>query len=208
MPAVTQFDDDDDLLRSVIKRSRVSLDELKAAPSGVVVEDLPRWDWMIPDHVPKGRLDLAPDPLVNELRTWAVTTNQERDRKDEAEDDEDAAGRQLSLICRRLPHQINSDLQELPSQQRAPYATLLMSEPDARRRGIANGDSVIVANGNGATQAIAEITDRIRPGVVSLPHSWRNPVVNRLTSTENLDPLTGMPRYTAIGVHVSREPST
>jgi anaerobic selenocysteine-containing dehydrogenase len=63
---------------------------------------------------------------------------------------------------------------------------------------------VTVTNANGSTEAVVEVTDHIRPGVVSLPHAWRNPAVNELTSTEHLDPLTGMPRFTGIAVSVSR----
>jgi anaerobic selenocysteine-containing dehydrogenase len=193
MGGLNPMGDDEEVLRQVIKRSRVSIEDLQAAPSGVTVDDAPLWNWLIPDRVPKGKLDLAPDPLVRELHGWA--------------DAQDRYGRtatkgQFSLICRRLPHQMNSDLQELPSQQRAPRATLLMSPLDAGPLGLADGDPVEVSNEHGSTEAVLEVTDRIRPGVVSLPHSWRTPVVNRLTSTEDLDPLTGMPRYTAIPVSV------
>jgi anaerobic selenocysteine-containing dehydrogenase len=197
LPALEGFDDDDDLLRMVIKRSRVPLDVLKAAPSGVVVDDVPS-NWLVPGRVPKGKLDLAPDVLVGDLRRWEAAVDRER-----AGDGADAG--RLRLICRRLPHQMNADLQELPSQQRAPHPTLLMSEADAQSRGLSDGDAVTVSNQNGSTPAVLEITDRIMLGVVSLPHAWPNPVVNRLTSADDLDPLTGMPLYTSIGVSVSRE---
>lgn len=50
-----------------------------------------------------------------------------------------------------------------------------------------------VATGQGSTDARLEVTDRIRTGVVSLPHGWRSPSVNRLTSADELDPRTGIP---------------
>jgi anaerobic selenocysteine-containing dehydrogenase len=203
IPAFARIDDSESLLRDVVKRSRVSFDVLKSAPSGVVVDDVPVWNWLIPDRVPKGLLDLAPQPLVDELRSWADASDHVRRGADDADE-------KLELICRRLPHQMNSDLHEIPSQQRAPFATLLMNELDARSRGLSNGVTVTVATGNGSTQAVVEVTDGIRPGVVSLPHSWKSPAVNSLTSTEDLDPLTGMPRFTGIAVSVSAEtvPST
>jgi anaerobic selenocysteine-containing dehydrogenase len=74
---------------------------------------------------------------------------------------------------------------------------------DASERGLREGDPVTVSNRNGSTTATVEVSDRMRAGVVSLPHSWRAPDVNSLTSTDDLDPLTGMPRFTALGVAVA-----
>ena len=67
LPGNAGMDSEEDLLRNVIKRSRVPFDELRAHPSGVVVDDVPRWGWLVPDRLPRGRLDLAPAPLVAEL---------------------------------------------------------------------------------------------------------------------------------------------
>ena len=64
------------------------------------------------------------------------------------------------------------------------------------------GDAVIVSSRSGSTEAEVELTDRIRSGVVSLPHSWRSPAVNRLTSADELNPLTGMPQFTDLRVRV------
>jgi hypothetical protein len=61
LPALHGIDDEVQLVRSIVKRSRVSFDELAAAPSGVVVDGLPRSGWLIPDRVPRGRLDVAPE---------------------------------------------------------------------------------------------------------------------------------------------------
>lgn len=186
LPDVTN---DEDLIRKVIKRSRVSLDDLKAAPSGLAVDELPRWDWLVPYKIPKGRLDVAPGQLVDELERWYESTAY-------------ANGTELRLICRRLPHQMNSDLQTIESQLRAPHPTLLMSQPDASARGLGDGSLVTIASEVGSTIARVEFTDRVRPGTVSLPHSWSDPEVNALTSTDHLDPITGMPRFTAIAVTV------
>jgi anaerobic selenocysteine-containing dehydrogenase len=199
VPGLAPAADEVEVLARVIKRSRVPFDTLRAAPSGVVVEEVPRSNWLIPERLPRGTLDLAPPPLVAELQTWAGERTAPRGAP--------ATDGSLALICRRLPHQMNSDLQELRSQLRAPFATLLMHEVDARPRGLTDGARVTVTNANGATEAVVEVTDHIRPGVVSLPHAWKSPAVNNLTSTDGLDPLTGMPRYTGIPVSVTASPS-
>ncbi len=57
---------------------------------------------------------------------------------------------------------------------------------------------------SGLTEADIAVTDAIRPGVVSLPHGWAAPGVNHLTSmTDDVEPLTGMPRLSGIAVEVT-----
>ncbi|PRC57346.1 molybdopterin dinucleotide-binding protein, partial [Mycobacterium sp. ITM-2017-0098] len=43
---------------------------------------------------------------------------------------------------------------------------------DARRRGLSNGDLVTVTSTAGSIEVPVEITDAIKPGVVSMPHGW------------------------------------
>lgn len=175
------------LVQNIVKHSRVPFEALEASPSGVAVPDLPE-EWLVPAKLPRGTLDVAPLALIDELQRWHASTVQ-------------PVG--LQLICRRLPHQMNSDLQDLPSQQRAPHPTLLVHLDDADRLALADGATVVVSTPSGETHAVVERTGSIRPGVVSLPHSWRSPDVNALTTTDDLDPLTGMPRFSGIPVEVT-----
>src|SRR5262249_24916625 len=75
LPAVAGVDDSDELIRSVMKRSRVTLDELRAAPSGVVV-DAPGAGWLVPDPPPPGPLD--PGPAGGGARTMAGECGDDR----------------------------------------------------------------------------------------------------------------------------------
>jgi anaerobic selenocysteine-containing dehydrogenase len=52
-------------------------------------------------------------------------------------------------------------------QQRSGVATLLIHPDDAAPRGIAGGDEVRVGNARGSFLAVADVSDRIRPGVVA-----------------------------------------
>jgi anaerobic selenocysteine-containing dehydrogenase len=191
LPGIDEHGDSRLLVQNIVKRARVTFDELDAAPSGVAVQDLPV-EWLIPAKLPRGPLDAAPGPLVDELERWHGTTSSAADA--------------LQLICRRLPHQMNSDLQDIPTQQRAPFPTLLVSLEDADRLALEDGVAVMVSTPSGHTQAVVERTANIRTGVVSLPHSWRSPDVNALTTTDELDPLTGMPRFSGIPVEVAALP--
>ncbi|MBN9634545.1 MAG: molybdopterin dinucleotide-binding protein, partial [Actinobacteria bacterium] len=50
--------------------------------------------------------------------------------------------------------------------------TLLMHSRDAAARGITDGDNAEVASGAGKIVVPVEVTDAIKPGVVSMPHGW------------------------------------
>jgi len=54
-------------------------------------------------------------------------------------------------------------------QRRAGAPTLLIHPDDAARRHINAGDEVCVANARGSFFAVAEVSDRVRPGVVASP---------------------------------------
>ena len=47
-----------------------------------------------------------------------------------------------------------------------------MHSRDAAARGIADGDDAEVASGAGKIVVPVEVTDAIKPGVVSMPHGW------------------------------------
>lgn len=175
-------------------RARVPWEEIKAAPSGVAPKDAPGPGWLIPGRLPRGRLDLAPGELVEQLRRWGESSL--------AGNGNDS----LVLINRRLPRQSNSVLRHSARQRaRPPHPTLLMHPQDAARLGLSSGDQVAVSSAHGQTTAEVEVTAGIRSGVVSLPHGWDTPGVNRLTSAgEDVDALTGMPRFSGLAVTIER----
>jgi anaerobic selenocysteine-containing dehydrogenase len=81
--------------------------------------------------------------------------------------------------------------------------TLQLNPDDAAARGLATGDLAQVSSDAGSVTAEVEVTDRIRPGVASLPHGWGHRDtgmttadraggvnINELTPPE-VDPLSG-----------------
>ena len=184
---------DDAILEQSASRSRIAWAEIRSAPHGIVATDAPQPGWLIPDKLPRGRLDLAPVQFVEQLDSW-------RSHADRTQPNGNGA---LRLVNRRLPHQMNSFLRNAPSQQRAPHPTLLVHPDDAKANGFADGELVEIAGGPASTTARAECTVEIRRGTVSLPHGWAAPFVNALTSNiDDIDPLTGMPLYSNLSVTV------
>ncbi|MGE3324568.1 MAG: molybdopterin-dependent oxidoreductase [Acidimicrobiia bacterium] len=190
-PDAIGIDADDALLEASCRRSRADFAAIKAAPSGLIAESAPDVGWLIPDGLPNGHLDLAPVEFVTQLAAFANGP-----RPDGS----------LVLVNRRLPQQMNSMLSELdPSRPaaRSTRPTLLIHPDDADEHDLIEGEPAVVRSAHGETTAVTERSTAMRRGVVSIPHGFGTPEVNRLTSdTVGVDPLTGMPRFSGLAVTV------
>ena len=93
--------------------------------------------------------------------------------------------------------------------------TLLIHPDDAARLGI--GDLAVITGPGGKLEVPVEITDAIRPGVVSLPHGWGHTApgtrlsvaatqpgvnVNSLLDSSLLEPLSGTAVLSGVPVEV------
>lgn len=108
---------------------------------------------------PSGRIELAPPHVLADLprleRAMASTLPG------------------LVLVSRRHLRSMNSWMHNVDTLVRGKdRCTLHLHTQDAHTLGIAAGDTVEVRSESGAVQVAVEITDDIRPGVVSLPHGW------------------------------------
>jgi anaerobic selenocysteine-containing dehydrogenase len=76
----------------------------------------------------------------------------------------------LALVTPADHFFLNSIFANVPRQQRRSGAQTLVIHPgDAAPRQIVSGDGVRIANARGSFVAIADVSDRIRPGVVATP---------------------------------------
>jgi anaerobic selenocysteine-containing dehydrogenase len=78
---------------------------------------------------------------------------------------------------------------------------------DAANAGVEDGRPVTVRTAKGEVVGTARLDARMRPGVVSVPHGHEHANVNQLTSIREVDPLTGMARYSGIPVSVHPGPA-
>lgn len=136
----------------------MTLDLLRQQPYGVDLGELaPR----LPDvlRTPSGAVELAPAPLLADLPRLA------RDLQ---------APEQLVLIGRRQTRSNNSWLHNAPSLMRGAKerCTLLVHPDDAAAAGLVDGQSCRVSSAAGSATVPVQVSDGIRPGVVSLPHGW------------------------------------
>jgi anaerobic selenocysteine-containing dehydrogenase len=129
-----------------------------------------------------------------------------------------ADGFDLILIGRRQLRSNNSWMHNSARLMKgADRCTALLHPDDAIARGLADGDRVRVASTVGAIEVPLQITDEMRPGVVSVPHGfghtrpgvgWQRAAANAgasmndMTDAAILDGLTGNAAFNAVPVRV------
>jgi len=190
---------------------RLTLDDLLAAPHGLDHGPLvPR----LPDvlRTPSGMAELAPEPLIADVARLEAAL--------------DGGGAPVGgeagfvLVGRRHLRSNNSWMHNVKVLVKGkPRCTLQVHPDDADRLGLADGDPADVTSRTGKLTAPVEVTDSIRPGVVSLPHGWGHNVPgvvlavasehagvnsNLLADEEAFDPLSGNAVLNGIPVQVNR----
>jgi anaerobic selenocysteine-containing dehydrogenase len=183
----------------------LTLDEIERHPHGIDLGPLTR---QLPEllSTPSGAIELAPERLIADL-----------DRLDDLLVDERAADG-LVLIGRRHLRTNNSWSHNVATLAKGrELCTLQIHPDDAIAAGIHHGGTARVRSATGEIQVDVEVSDHLRPGVVSLPHGFghdlagieqhvarRNPGVNSnlLSSRDALDPLSGTSVLNGISVTV------
>jgi anaerobic selenocysteine-containing dehydrogenase len=184
----------------------LTLDRLLAHPHGIDLGPLaPRLPQ--PLRTRSGRIELLPEPLAADLPRLREALESAAHRP---------AG--LVLVGRRHLRSNNSWMHNVPVLTGGSNRCTLHIHPeDAERLGVRDGARVRVRGAGGEVAVAAEVTDAVRPGVVSLPHGWghdrpgtrlthasRTPGVNvnQLLDGTLLDPLSGNAVLNGVPVEV------
>ena len=136
----------------------LTLDMLKANPNGI---DFGPMVPQLPDLLgtPDKKIRLAPQYLLDDLPRLAARLERPAE--------------QLVLVSRRHLRSNNTWLHNVPALMKGKdRCTLLIHPDDAARSGIGDDDIVTVKSAAGEIRVPIEITDAIKPGVVSMPHGW------------------------------------
>jgi anaerobic selenocysteine-containing dehydrogenase len=166
---------DEDRLAAVMAIARCGYDDVAA--SGYVERplELPA-PWVERYLDRSGGWRLAPAPLVDQLAALRPPAP-------------------LVLIPRRRARKLNGGLDFLGEP-----AAVIVHPEDARAAGVLDGEPVEVSTDRGAVTGVAKVDPGIRRGVVSVPHGHHAFNVNALTDKDELDPVTGMVRYSGVPV--------
>jgi anaerobic selenocysteine-containing dehydrogenase len=180
----------------------LTLQKIKDNPHGI---DLGPMTPRIPEvlRTPSGRIELVPDPILADIPRLRESVDGPTDG--------------LLLIGRRHLRSNNSWMHNLPALAGGTNrCTLLIHPDDAARLGV-TGTAVVTGPG-GKLEVPVEITEAIRPGVVSLPHGWGHTApgtrlsvaatqpgvnVNSLLDSSLLEPLSGTAVLNGVPVEVA-----
>ncbi len=170
----------------------LSAARVKRAPGGL---DLGPLESRLPGilRTPERRVRLAPGELLAAAADLGASVG--------------GPGYDLQLIGRRHLRSNNSWLNRVPAMRKGSRrCTVLVHPDDAATRGVEAGQQVSVRSSVGVIELPAELSDEIRPGVVSIPHGWGGPDgganTNILTDGALVDVLSGNAALNATWVTV------
>ncbi|MEV5432198.1 molybdopterin oxidoreductase family protein [Streptomyces sp. NPDC052701] len=182
----------------------LSLGKLLDHPHGIDLGPL-RSRLPQPLRTRSGKVELLPRPIADDLPRLRQALA------------ERPAG--LVLVGRRHLRSNNSWMHNVPALTGGSNrCTLHLHPQDAERLGVRDGQAVRVKGAGGEVTAPAEVTDTVRPGVVSLPHGWGHDRpgtrlthaatdpgvnVNQLLDGSLLDPLSGNAVLNGVPVEVA-----
>ncbi|MGW5469649.1 molybdopterin oxidoreductase family protein [Streptomyces chartreusis] len=152
-----------------------------------------------------GKVELLPAPIAGDLPRLREALRHRPDG--------------LVLVGRRHLRSNNSWMHNVPALTGGSNRCTLHIHPqDAERLGVRDGAAVRLKGAGGEVTAPAEVTDAVRPGVVSLPHGWGHDRpgtrlghaatdpgvnVNQLLDGSLLDPLSGNAVLNGVPIEVS-----
>jgi len=136
----------------------LTLDLLKANPNGIDFGPMvPQLPGIL--RTADKKIRLAPQYLLDDLSRLAARLERPAEP--------------LVLVNRRHLRSNNSWLHNVPALMKGrDRCTLLMHPADAARCRVTDDDIVTVKSESGEIKVPVEITEAIRPGVVSMPHGW------------------------------------
>ncbi len=215
---------EEELLRHALEGSPFTLEEVRAA-GGTVRIDTPvmqyrKWEkgLLRPDgrpgfDTPTGKLEIASTILAEHgyeaLPVYTEPLEGPLARPDLARD--------YPLVFNsgaRVTTDFRSQFHGIEGLARLrPEPAVMLNTLDAARRGIADGDRVVLRSPRGQVKMRALVTDDIIPGAVDAnmggggplgPDAWKNCNINELTELR-FDPISGFPIYKALLCEVIKD---
>jgi anaerobic selenocysteine-containing dehydrogenase len=193
------------LLKLIFPVTRIPLDRLRATEGGRVYEEL---EVVAAPPLPgiEAKLDFAPPGIPEELRQL----------RSEAFGAAADGAYTYRLISRRMPHVVNTVGREFPqSREKGTTNPAYLNASDLAELGLDSGELVVIDSAAGSILAVAEATDELQRGVISMSHGFGDDRLGEegvrshgsntglLASTHrDFDPFTGMARQSAIPVRL------
>ena len=168
--------------------SGLNMSKLRAAPHGIDLGPMkPGYAHRV--YHKDGRVDLAPQTIVDAIRSLDTAL------------DAPSPADELLLIGRREMRSMNSWMHNAPSLVSGRERCVLYVHPDdAGKRGILDGQSIVMESRVFRGPVTVQLSDEMRCGVVSLPHGWGHAAVQQWQSVATLRPGVSANDWTDDGV--------
>ena len=202
--------DDDMVLDFSFAKSRLPMSEIRAKRSTIHEELAIKVVAADPDA--SARFAVAPPDVVEEI---AVVLSEKTGA--EVINGFDPTKFPFRLISRRLKHVLNSLGREIPGLARVGTTNAAYMNPlDMRDLSLSDGELVRITSPSGEVVGVAEGSDTIKRGVISMSHSWGGSITdedvrlhgtptNRLCTVDSgRDPINGMAIQSAIPIAVTK----
>ena len=202
--------DDDMVLDFSFAKSRLPMSEIRAKRSTIHEELAIKVVAADPDA--SARFAVAPPDVVKEI---SVVLSEKTGA--EVINGFDATKFPFRLISRRLKHVLNSLGREIPGLARVGTTNAAYMNPlDMRDLSLSDGELVRITSPSGEVVGVAEGSDTIKRGVISMSHSWGGSITdedvrlhgtptNRLCTVDSgRDPINGMAIQSAIPIAVTK----
>ncbi|MFC3174615.1 molybdopterin-dependent oxidoreductase [Novosphingobium bradum] len=173
---------DDEVVALIAARGRRPVDTSGQCSYTVAQERI--YGWVTPNVDRIGGWRLAPDRLIEQLRQMPPAPP-------------------LVMISGRQLHQHNS--RKVPHNR--DVAAIFVNPEDARALGFADGERAILRSAHGEIDGNVKYDPRLVRGACHVPHGWQGQYnVNTITSTDDVDSITGMPVMSNLPVELVKVP--
>ncbi len=169
---------------------------VRRTPGGIDLGPLtPRLPGLL--RTPGRRVRLAPPLLLQAVGDLAAPARPDGSPGADGPDGQASPSQEhdLRLIGRRHLRSNNSWMNRVPALGKGRRrCTVLVHPDDAAARGLTDGQPVTVRSRVGAVSIELQVSDEMRPGVVSIPHGWGDEAgvnLNVLTDGALVDRLSG-----------------
>ncbi|MBP1685936.1 MAG: hypothetical protein H6Q33_2079 [Deltaproteobacteria bacterium] len=204
-----------DVIDSVFTGAKVPIRTIAEHEGGHIFDEI---NEVVAPPIPglEGRLLFNPEGIVDELREVRAEPV-----RTAGQYGKDGSFSHL-LVCSRLKHVMNSVGHDYPSTRaHQTFNPAYLHPDDLQQLGLTSGDVVEVASEDGAVAAIVESSDDVRRGAVAMAHAFGgdpreeadvrqvgSSTARLIANDHDYDPISGIPRQSAIPVRFRRLPRT
>jgi anaerobic selenocysteine-containing dehydrogenase len=190
------------IIAHIVHDAHVPFETVRTFRKGTLVDVPPAT--VQPRRSTAGKFEVAPPDIQREIAaTFDEYTPQSSERP------------RFLLISRRMRHVLNGMFRNIPDiASRVPTNPAFLYPGDLAELGLEEGDGIEIQSDFGCIRAFVRADPGVRPGTVSMAHCWSDRLgdgaakganVNELTSTTDMvEPINAMPRFSAIPVTLSR----